>query len=140
MTNEVLESIDGPKIAAKILGAMPLERRKALLDRIAKIDFKLFQSISSNLVSFDDIPELTNASIQRLIKEIHHCDLIYALKGANSSVQESFFSNMSRNKREIVQDDLATTYVEEKDIVNAKEKICTIIDELRMKGLILSKN
>lgn len=133
------EKINGPRAAAKILNSMPPERKKFLLSKISLHDPDLFHAISLNIVNFEDIIEISDVGIQRLIKELKHQDLVLALKNASPEVSDALFRNMSSGKRRIVLDDLAAlTAVQQAEIEEAQRQVCVMIDRLRTIGAIFS--
>ncbi len=131
------EKVDGPRIAAQILNRMPAEKRRALLERIRGADPRVFQSIQSNIVVFEDIKDLTDQGLQRLIKEIDHRDLVYALKNAEAEVSACLLKNMSARKREMVLEDLKSLApLKTAEVEEAQKRIAQVMDRLRTEGVI----
>ena len=57
---------------------------------------------------FENLVEVEDRSIQRLLQEIESETLIIALKGADEPLRMKFFRNMSRRQAELMTDDLAS--------------------------------
>ena len=138
-SNKNDEKINGPRVAAKILNSLPPTQKKRLLNAIITQDPELFQAISLNIINFEDIVEITDISIQRLIKEVDHKDLVTSLKAASPEVSEALFRNMSSGKRRLVQDDLQSLPpLQISDVEEAQRRICLMIDRLRTLGVIVT--
>lgn len=134
------EIVDGPGVAAKILQALPLEKRESLLQNIGAKSPEIFKKINTNFFRFDEIADLTDRSVQTLLKEIEHADLVLSFQTAPRNVQTKFLKNMSRNKAEILLQDIEQFPVTNPAESNqAKERIVQIIDELRTQGVVRSE-
>lgn len=137
MTDDQDESVNGGRLAAQILNHMEPGNRQRILRAIREKDPQAFQRIEGGLFTFNDIPTITAAGLQRLIKEIDHNDLVLALKMADEAIKQSLFDNMSERKLSIVLDDLDMTgATPQAEVLAAQQRILTIIDKLREAGTI----
>lgn len=134
------ENVDGPQIAARILRAMPPERRKRLMAAIEAREPAIFEKINSNIFAFEEIPSLTDHSLQMLVKVVDHRELVTALSTAPKSVVTAMLRNMSKRKGSMVLDDLKSLPQSPDDQIRAaQESIVKVIDALRTQGILRSK-
>jgi flagellar motor switch protein FliG len=131
------ETVDGPRIAAKILNSMPPERKRKLLESIKNQSPEAFQKIENNILSFEDIVNINERGLQLLIKTIEHSDLILSLKTAKPEIKDTLLNNMSERKKKIVLEDLeALPPTPVSEVEQAQKRIIQKIDTLRASGLI----
>jgi flagellar motor switch protein FliG len=87
---------------------------------------------------FDDIVMVTDAGIQRTLKEIDNKDLSLALKAANEDVRNKIFSNMSARAAGMVQEDMEYMGpVRLHDVEGAQMRIVEVIRRLEEAGEIV---
>ena len=55
---------------------------------------------------FDDLIELDDRSMQELLRQVPSDKLLLALKGADETLKEKIFKNMSERAAEMMKDDL----------------------------------
>ena len=131
------EKVDGPRIAAEILRRLNPAHREKLMKAIAASDPVISKKISVNIITFDEIAELTDQSVQILIKEVDHYDLVVSLKKTNDKVKETLLSNMSARKRQVVEEDFANLPPKKvTEVDEAQQRILSKIEELRTAGSI----
>jgi flagellar motor switch protein FliG len=135
------EKIDGAKIAADILKALPTAKRERLLQSVAQQAPALSIKISDNLFNFNDIAKLTSKGVQTLIAAIDHKDLVLSFKTASEEVKEIFLNNMSERKAKLVNEDfLSLGKTKLSEVEDAQKKILKILDDLRTSGQIRSED
>ena len=133
------EPVDGPRIAAEILKKMPSADQKRLVEAIKQESPDVAVKIQENLYHFDDIAELTAKSVQTLVSQIAHSDLVLSLKTASETVKAAFFNNMSEGKRKQVQEDFAALpQVRLASVEEAQRRILDKLEDLRRAGLVHS--
>ena len=99
-------SVGGLKAAANILNAMESTREAELMAAIRSHDPGLGSKIEDLMFVFDDLVELDDRSMQALLREVPSPRLIVALKGAEPSIREKMFANMSKRAADMLRDDL----------------------------------
>lgn len=99
-------SVGGLKAAADILNAMESAREAELISAIRGQDAGLSGRIEELMFVFEDLAELEDRSMQTLLREVPSARLITALKGAEPSVREKIFGNMSKRAADMLRDDL----------------------------------
>lgn len=133
------EAVDGARIAAEILKRMPSKDQKRLVKAIQQESPQIAQKIEKNLFNFDDLTTLTPKSLQILINQVSHQDLVISLKTASEGVKNVLYSNMTDRKRQLVEADFAAlTPMRISDVEAAQRRILEKMEELRKSGAILS--
>ena len=101
-------SLGGVKTAANIINAIDGSIEAVLLEQLSEMDEALSNSIQDNMFIFDNLVDVDDRGIQALLREISSDDLIIALKGADETVRNKIFGNMSKRAAELLKDDLET--------------------------------
>lgn len=133
------ETVDGARIAAQILDALPSSHRERLKSNIKQVNPKTLARIEANVFSFEDLATLTTQSIQILMQAVAHKDLVAALIGASQKILDQFLNNLSPRKAQILTEDLAALpSLPEREIQEARARILRKVEELRKAGLVRS--
>lgn len=103
---EVMTMSSGIESLAEILNRVDRNTEKRILEDLEGIDQTLATDIRNLMFVFEDIVRLDDKSIQRLLRETDVKDLGLALKGANDSIREIFFNNMSEKAAKLMKDDI----------------------------------
>lgn len=86
---------------------------------------------------FDNLMELDDRGMQRLIREIAVDSLVIALKGVDDQLQEKFFKNMSSRAADMLREDLeAKGPVKLSEVEAAQKEILAIAGRLADEGEI----
>lgn len=106
--NKGLQSstVGGVKTAAEILNYVDGAIEEEMMESIKEVDEVLAQNIQDQMFVFDNLIDVDNRGIQSLLREVSSETLILALKGADESMKEKIFSNMSKRAAEMMRDDL----------------------------------
>ncbi len=132
-----LEPVDGARVAARILNRMSESNKRRIVDAIQAKNPTIAAKIQEKIFTFDDVAQLNRKSIQILINEIEHEDLVVSLKLASDELKEVLLSNMSERKRSLVEDDFAALPpMKLSEVEDAKKRILSKADELRTSGRI----
>ena len=98
----------GVRPAAEILNLMKSQQEDAAIAAVREFDQELAQKIIDEMFLFENLVEMEDRSIQRILQDIDSESLIVALKGADQTLRDKFFRNMSRRQSEIMIEDLNT--------------------------------
>ena len=98
--------LGGPKAAANIMNALEPSHESAIMEQITKSDEALAQLIEDLVFTFDDLEGLDDRSMQELLRQVPGDGLLLALKGADESLKDKIFKNMSQRAAEMLKDDL----------------------------------
>ena len=96
------------------------------------------ERIKSLMFTFEDLAKLESSAIQTLLTKMDKKELAMALKGANESVKETFFKNMSGRTAKLLKDDMEVMgSVRLKDVDEAQGRMVSTAKDLAAKGEIL---
>lgn len=98
--------VKGINNAAAILNATNSKLENELLEALRGTDQILGDQVKEKMFVFDNLMSLDDKGFQRLIREIATENLVVALKGVDTSLQDRFFNNMSERAAEILRDDM----------------------------------
>lgn len=131
------KDIGGYKTAAEIINNLDSSVGGELLDSIREIDEDLGAQIQDLMFVFDNLSEVDDRGIQALLREVASDVLILALKGADESLQEKIFGNMSKRAAELLRDDLeAKGPVKISEVEGAQKEILTVARRMADAGEI----
>jgi len=131
-------TMGGVKVAASIVNFVDSTVASELLEQIKEVDEDLGTQIQDLMFVFDNLVDVDDRGIQVLLREVSTDLLILALKGADPSVQEKIFKNMSKRAAELLRDDLdAKGPVKLSDVEGAQKEILTIARRLADAGEIM---
>ena len=96
----------GAQAVAEILNLIDSTAEKNFLRTMEANDQALTSEIKNMMFVFDDITQLDNRSVQRMLKDINSRDLTYALKVASEEVKDKIFGNVSERVELMIQEEL----------------------------------
>ncbi|HAS0792956.1 flagellar motor switch protein FliG [Enterobacter hormaechei] len=128
----------GVRPAAEILNLMKSQQEEAAIEAVRDFDSELAQKIIDEMFLFENLVDVEDRSIQRLLQEVESETLIIALKGADEALRAKFFRNMSRRQSDLVTEDLASRGPVRLSQVEAEQKtILNIVRRLAETGEII---
>lgn len=131
-------SIGGIQTIVDILNSVDRSTEKNILECLGEIDNDLMEEIRKRLFVFEDIINLDNRSVQRVLSEVDINDIILALKGSSEAVAEKIYSNMSKRLQETIKEDMEFMGpVKLRDVEEAQQRIVNIIRGLEDAGQII---
>ncbi len=117
----------GVRPAAEILNLMKSQQEEAAIEAVREFDQELAQKIIDEMFLFENLVEIEDRSIQRILQEVENESLIVALKGAEGPLREKFFRNMSRRQADIMKEDLGSRGPIRMSQVEAEQKSILLI-------------
>ena len=134
-TNVKSSNVGGVKTAANILNLMDSSVETEIIDNIKEVDTELAERIEDLMFVFDNLIDVDDRGIQALMREVSSESLIVALKGAEDSLKDKIFKNMSKRAAEMLQDDLdAKGPVRLSDVEAAQKEIVAIARRMAENG------
>lgn len=128
----------GVRPAAEILNLMKSQQEEAAIEAVREFDHELAQKIIDEMFLFENLIEMEDRSIQRILQDIDNESLIVALKGSEEQLREKFFRNMSKRQADIMKDDLNTRGPVRMSQVETEQKnILTVVRRLAETGEIV---
>jgi flagellar motor switch protein FliG len=98
--------LGGVKVAANIVNLMDMTAGTTLMEQIQKSDEALSTRIQDLMFVFDNLLDIDDRGMQELLRQVQSDRLLLALKGAEESLKEKIFKNMSQRAAEMLKDDL----------------------------------
>ncbi len=128
----------GVRPAAEILNLMKSQQEASAIEAVRDFDQELAQKLIDEMFLFENLIEVEDRYIQRLLQEIENETLLIALKGADEALRTKFLANMSRRQAELILDDLAARGPVRLSQVEAEQKtILNIVRKLAESGEIV---
>ncbi|KGT93340.1 flagellar motor switch protein G [Erwinia typographi] len=128
----------GVRPAAEILNLMKSAQEEAAIQAVRDYDNELAQKIIDEMFLFENLVEIEDRGIQRILQEVENESLIVALKAAEPPLRDKFFRNMSKRQSEIMMDDLQSRGPVRMSQVEAEQKtILLIVRRLAEQGEIV---
>ena len=128
----------GIESIVQILNGVDRGTERTILDSLEIQDPELAEEIKKRMFVFEDIVNLDNRSIQRIIRDIENSDLQLALKVASEEVREVIFRNMSKRMAETFKEEMEYMGpVRLRDVEEAQTRIVATIRRLEEAGEII---
>jgi flagellar motor switch protein FliG len=128
----------GVEALAQVMGYVDRETEKNILDGLGKRDQEIMQEVKNLLFVFEDIVNLDDRAIQRVLKEVDGKDLALALKTANDDLMQRVLKNMSQRAAESLKEDVELLGPQRmRDVGKAQQAIVDVIRTLEENGSIV---
>ncbi|WP_208414376.1 flagellar motor switch protein FliG [Paenibacillus castaneae] len=122
----------------QILNGVDRGTERTILDALEIQDPELAEEIKKRMFVFEDIVNIDNRSIQRIIRDIDNADLQLALKVASEEVREAIFRNMSKRMADTFKEEMEFMGpVRLRDVEEAQTRIVATIRRLEESGEII---
>ncbi len=133
---------DSHEQMAEIFNSFDRQTEARFMTSLEDNDRESAEKIKELMFTFEDLSRLDGTAIQTLLQAIDKKDTGLALKGANDSVKEFFFSNMSARAAKLLKDDMeAMGPVRLKDVDEAQGRIVSSAKDLAARGdILIAKN
>ena len=129
---------DSHELMAEIFNNFDRQTETRFITALEEENHDAAERIKALMFTFDDLVKLDTGSAQTLMRNLDKDKLAVALKGANETVREFFFSNMSsRAGKMLVEDMQAMGPVRLRDVDEAQSLLVNIAKDLAAKGEIL---
>lgn len=136
-----MTEIGGINYVADIMNHTDRTTEKYIFDELGKSHPDLSENIRKLMFVFEDIVNLDDMSIQRVLREVDNQILTVAIKGSTDEIKDLLLSNVSsRAKEGILEDIQYLRNVRLKDVEAAQQQIVNIIRSLEETGeIVLSR-
>jgi flagellar motor switch protein FliG len=128
----------GTKAVAEILNRLDRSTEKQVMALVEEADGGLAQTIRGQMFTFEDIIQIDDRGIQRLLKEIEQRDLVLSLKGATPALSAKIYQNMSERAAGLIKEEisfLGPTRL--RDVEEAQRRITEVAHGLEEQGEII---
>ncbi|MBC7544549.1 MAG: flagellar motor switch protein FliG [Candidatus Sericytochromatia bacterium] len=130
--------VGGVKALAEVLNRVDRSTERNIVENLERLDPELAESVKKLMFVFDDLVQLDDRAIQRVLREVESKDLALALKGATEEVKERIYRNMSERAGRMLRDDIETMGpVRLKDVEEVQQKIVNVVRRLEETGEII---
>lgn len=127
----------GIDMTARILGRLNKDFQEPLMERITTTDSDLADLLKRRMLLFADLISLDNKSVQSLLKSVDRDTLLIALRGADATLADLFFTNMSRRAAADLRDELEIMgALPRSDVERAQEDIVQTALSLQEEGVL----
>lgn len=131
-------SAGGIESIVKILNGVDRGTERTILDALEIQDPELAEEIKKRMFVFEDIVNIDNRSIQRIIRDIENTDLQLALKVSSEEVRDAIFRNMSKRMADTFREEMEYMGpVRLRDVEEAQTRIVATIRRLEEAGEII---
>jgi flagellar motor switch protein FliG len=128
----------GLKAAANIMNFLDTNMEGMLMDSIRESDEEMAQQIQDLMFVFENLVDIDDRGIQTLLRDVPGELLQKALKGADDSLKDKIFNNMSKRAAEMLKDDLeAMGPIKVSEVETAQKEILSIARRLSEAGEIM---
>ncbi|MGC9423352.1 MULTISPECIES: flagellar motor switch protein FliG [unclassified Vibrio] len=130
--------IGGLKAAADIMNYLDNNIEGLLMDQMREQDEDLATQIEDLMFVFENLVEVDDQGIQKLLRDVPQDVLQKALKGADEALREKIFKNMSKRAAELMKDDLeAMPPIKVSDVEAAQKEILAIARRMADNGELM---
>ncbi|WP_117233445.1 flagellar motor switch protein FliG [Vibrio maerlii] len=130
--------IGGLKAAAEIMNYMDNSVEGILMDQIRDQDEDMATQIQDLMFVFENLIEVDDQGVQKLLRDVPQDVLQRALKGADDALREKIFKNMSKRAADMMRDDIeAMPPVRVADVEAAQKEILGIARRLADSGELM---
>ena len=137
-TSSKASSIGGVETAAKIMNFAKVDVESGVMSGVTKMDKELATQIQDRMLTFENMADIDNRSMQRLLRDIENDLLLSGLRGADEATKDKFLSNMSERARDLLLDDMeAKGPIRVSEVEAAQKAIMQIARKLSDDGEIM---
>jgi len=133
--NQSVGKIGGTKSLATILNRTKVSLSKEIISAVSDQDPAIAAEIKRLMFLFEDLINLEDKDIQKVLREIDRKDLTLALKTSDEELVNKIFSNMSERASELLKEELQYMgMVKLKEVEAAQARIIDVVKELEEAG------
>lgn len=127
----------GTKALADILNNSDRNTEKNVIEMMEVQTPELAEDVRNLMFVFEDIVQLDDPSIQKILREVDSKDLATALKGSKDEIKNKMLKNMSERAQAILLEDIEYMGpVRSREVQKAQSKILSVIKTLESVGEI----
>jgi flagellar motor switch protein FliG len=135
--SQSLSKIGGTKSIAAILNRTNVSLSKEILAGLEQKDADVAGEVKRLMFLFDDIVNIQDKDIQKILREVDRKDLALALKIADDKLKQKIFTNMSERASDLLKEELQYMgMVKLKEVETAQAKIIDLVKALEESGEI----
>lgn len=136
--NQAPSALGGAKAVAEILNRVERTAEKQIFEGLEPVNPQLAEEIRQLMFTFDDLAQLDDRSMQRLLQEVDQKELARALKAATEGVAAKIFANLSERAQTMLRQEIEFMGpVRLRDVEEAQSKIVRTARGLEEAGEIV---
>ena len=138
LSNEDYTAAGGVDSIVEILNLVDRASEKSIIETLEEDDPELAEEIKKRMFVFEDIVQISDRDIQKVLRESDQQQLAKALQNVDTEVQDKIFRNMSKRQATMLKEDMEYMGpVRVKDVEEAQQKIVSVIRRLEDSGEIV---
>ncbi|MCY0897348.1 MAG: flagellar motor switch protein FliG [Firmicutes bacterium] len=128
----------GLNIIVPILNNTERAAERQIMARLEEEDPELAENIKNRMFVFENIVQLDDRSIQKVLRHVDNKTLAMAMKGAQPDVHSRIMKNLSQKAAELLKEDIEVLGpVRIRDVEQAQREIVNVIRQLEDQGEII---
>ena len=125
------QHVGGVEILVELLKHSSRTTEKTIIEELEESEPELAEAIKKRMFVFENIANLDDRSIQRILREVEVRDLAMALKATANEVKQKILGNMSTRAAAMLQEDMeASGPVRVRHVEEAQARIVDVIRRL----------
>ena len=125
----------GVEHLAQLLASVDRSTERVILDHLDKNAPELAAEVRKLTFTFDNLIQLDDPSLQRVLREVDAKDLAMALRGVADELRDKIFKNLSSRASEMLKEDIgASGPVRMRQVEEAQQRIVGIVRKLEESG------
>ncbi len=132
-----LSKIGGTKSLAAVLNRTNVSLSKEILSNMSEKDADVAGEVKRLMFLFEDVVNIQDKDIQKILREVDRKDLALALKIVDEKLKEKILSNMSERAADLLKEELQYMgMVKLKEVEGAQARIIDVVKALEESGEI----
>jgi flagellar motor switch protein FliG len=129
---------EGSKTVAEVLNRVDPTTQKTILEKLDEHSPSLAEQIRGLMFTFEDLINVDDRGLQRLLKDIEQKDLVLSLKAAGEEVATKIFRNMSERTASIIKQEMEFLGpVRLKEVEESQRRVVAVARNLKESGEIV---
>ncbi len=130
-------SLAGPEFIAELLQNVDKAIEEELMISVQTKSLDLAEQIRDLMFTFNDVANMSDRDLQKVLREIQPETLAVALRGAPTEVNDKFMNNLSKRAKEGIAEEMELLgKVKRSDVENEQKAIINAIRDLEAAGEI----
>lgn len=133
-------SAGGVEYLVQILTHVERGVQRPILEHLEQHNPLLAEEVLKQMFVFENLTQLDDQAIQKVLRQVEQRDLALALRGASDELRERIFRNLSTRAGEMLREDMETGGpVRRSQVEEVQQKIVTVVRRLEEAGEITTQ-
>jgi flagellar motor switch protein FliG len=125
----------GVEHLAQLLANVDRSTERVILDHLDRNAPELAAEVRKLTFTFDNMSQLDDPSLQRVLREVDAKDLAMSLRGVDEGLREKIFKNLSSRAADMLREDIAVSGpVRMRQVEEAQQRIVSVVRRLEEAG------